>query len=209
MPRFKKGVENILYENFFHLFHFAQLSSPISGAERKKQIKDKIKLFALICVIILILNLTGHTVSYRVATGCQRYADNRVASRESIQCVWIDICELLRVWHSPFVPGGSYPDLRSGGWHSIVQHAALQGTSSEAHPLFLVGGQRIALESHLSRQSYERRADEQTAQYIKLIARSTTLDIVPRTTGYTRDDHRRVGSKYEGREYVSRRNDQR
>lgn len=148
-------------------------------------------------------------MSYRVITGCKRHADNRVASRESIQRVRIDVRELLRIGYSTSVSGGSHSDLRSGGWHSAVQHTSLQGTDSEAHPLFFVGRQWLALESHLPRQSYEHRADEQAAQYFKLVARSTALDTVPRATGYTRVGHRRVGSEHERREHVSRRDDQR
>lgn len=150
----------IFYENFFYLFHFVQLNFPITWSWKN----NRIKLFTSLLLYILcnhfILNLTEHPVFYRVTTGCQCHADNCMASCESIQCVRVDIRKLLRIWYSASVSGRSHPDLRSSGWHSIVQHAALQSASSEAHPLFLVGGQWLALESHLSRQSHERRANE-------------------------------------------------
>lgn len=145
----------------------------------------------------------------RATAGRERHADDRVATRESIQRVRVDVRELLRLGHSALVAGGSHPDLRGRGRHSTVQHVALEGAYPETDPLLLAGGQRLSVEGRLSRQSHERRAHEQIAQHSELTPRSAALDSVLRAARYTRPGHRRAGSEHEGREHVLRRDRQR
>lgn len=144
-------------------------------------------------------------MSCRITTRRKCHADNRVASRQSIQRIRVNIREFFCIGHFTLVPRGSHPDLRRGGRHPIVQHAAFQGADPEAHPLFFIGRQQFALESRLPRQFDEHRAHKQIAQRFKLAPRPITLNTVPRATGYTRIGHRRAGSEHERREYVSRR----
>lgn len=148
-------------------------------------------------------------MSYRITTRRKCYADNRMASCQPIQRLRVNIREFLCIGYFTLVPRGSHTDLRRGGRHSIVQHAAFQGANPEAHPLFFVRKQRLALESRLPRQFDEHRVHKQVAQRSKLAPRPIALNTVPRTTGYTRVGHRRAGSEYERREYVSRRDYQR
>lgn len=148
-------------------------------------------------------------MSYWIAARRNYHADNRVASRQPIQRVRVNIRELFCIGYFTLVPGWSHSDLRRGGRHSIVQHVAFQGTDPQTHSLFFIGRQRIALESRLSRQFDEHRIHKQVTQRSKLASRPTSLNTVPRTTGYTRVGHRRAGSEHERREYVSRRDYQR
>lgn len=86
-----------------------------------------------------------------IIAGRECHADDRLASREPIQLVRVDVLQLLRIGHPAPVSRGSHPDLRGGGRYPAVQYAAREGADPKADSVLLAGGQRFALEGRLSR----------------------------------------------------------
>lgn len=83
--------------------------------------------------------------------------------------------------------------MRACRWNTTVQCAPLEGADAETHALFLIGKQRLALESRLSRSFDQQRVNEQINEHFEPVAGTLALGPFSRSSRDSRFGYRRIG----------------